>query len=122
ADIGEDVRDGRLDGGILARLVVEQRAQAHAEVGARGIEPGDGEPAHADAASRRSAAAPSWRTSGSIRAGRVLRAARLMISRADTCWMSSTTTRLLARKVEPVLTRSTMASASPTSGASSIDP
>jgi hypothetical protein len=36
--------------------------------------------------------------------------------------ISSTATRLFAFSVPPVLTRSTMASASPTSGASSIEP
>src|SRR5439155_3087 len=42
--------------------------------------------------------------------------------RADTGMISSTGTRPLARKVLPVETRSTIASARPTSGASSIDP
>src|SRR5918994_746460 len=52
----------------------------------------------------------------------VLSAAWLTIRRADTGMISSTATRPFALSVLPVDTRSTMASASPTSGASSIEP
>src|ERR1700682_205162 len=51
-----------------------------------------------------------------------LSAAGLTIRRALIAMISSTATRPLALSVLPLLTRSTMASASPTSGASSIDP
>jgi hypothetical protein len=46
----------------------------------------------------------------------------LTISREEISATCSTSTRLLARSVPPDETRSTIASASPASGASSIEP
>src|SRR5207244_4580542 len=60
--------------------------------------------------------------SGCSSARLVLSAAWLTISRAETGRISSTATSPLSRSVRPVATRSTMASARPVSGASSIDP
>src|SRR5205823_4490976 len=51
-----------------------------------------------------------------------LSAAWLTTSREEICMISSTSTRLFAFKVLPVATRSTIASARPVSGASSIEP
>ena len=49
-------------------------------------------------------------------------AAWLTTRRAEICMICSTSTRWLARSVLPVETRSTIASARPVSGASSIEP
>src|SRR5262249_35226869 len=56
------------------------------------------------------------------RAWAVLSDARFTINRAVDVMISATSTRPLARRVSPDCTRSTMRSAKPTSGASSIEP
>ncbi len=60
--------------------------------------------------------------SGCSSARRVFSAAWFTTRRADTGMISSTATRSFAFSVLPVATRSTMASARPVSGASSIEP
>src|SRR5690606_31351142 len=128
ANVGDDARDRLLDRLVLRGLVGEQRGQARGEIGGSTVEPcgqpdghGDASPSPAASAERRAARA-SASSSGSSLAARVFSAAWLTMSRAEIGMISSTSTSWFARSVPPVLTRSTIASARPTSGASSIEP
>src|SRR6185436_13179230 len=98
---------------VLGRFIARQRGELRVETGlARGKT--------ADVHFRAALEKASIRGCSSAR--RVLSAAWFTTRRADTGMISSTATSLLARSVLPLDTRSTIASASPSSGASSIEP
>src|SRR2546421_2432346 len=111
--IGEDVLHGVPDGRVPTRLVARQRRKLGVESGRAG---GKAAQRHARAALAKAS------MSGCNRARLVLSAAWFTIRRADTGMISSTATKSLSRSVRPLDTRSTMASARPVSGASSIEP
>src|SRR6185437_6103343 len=119
-DLGDPARDLRID--RAGRPLQGADHARHARAG--GLEapdhrgPGPGSPAGADRpATSRSAAINrlTW-------AWAVLRDARLTTRRAVEVRISATSTSPLARRVSPDCTRSTMRSARPTSGASSMEP
>src|SRR5262249_16295506 len=113
ADVGDDRAHRRLDAAILRRRVARESIELRIEAGAPGRKP----------AQLHFAAAFAKASISGCRAARlVLSAAWFTMRRADTGMISSTASRSFAFSVWPVETRSTMASARPTSGASSIDP
>src|SRR5688572_350937 len=112
AHCAQNVGHHGFHGRVRGRVVAGERRQ-------RGIEARRG---RRQATQLHSAAWAKASISGWSAARLVLSAAWLTISRADTRMMSSTASRSFALSVLPVETRSTMASARPTSGASSIDP
>src|SRR5690606_13190893 len=120
------VRDDPLhrahDAGILLRLPRQQPGKPRLEAGLGRIQAVDGRGAARHGVASWAAARSNAAISGAIAACRILSAAWFTIRRAEIGMISSTSTRLFARSVPPVETTSTMASASPTSGASSIEP
>src|SRR5690606_7416414 len=115
-DVGQYRCNGDGDLRILRRLEGQQFGEPRVEIGLGGGQPAHDQPAGAETA-REKASISGW-----IIARLTFSAAWLTTRRELTGAISSTATRLLAFSVPPVLTRSTMASARPTSGASSIDP
>src|SRR3954468_21688536 len=113
AHFGDDLAHRSLDPAVLRRLIAREGLE-------RGIEAGG--PGRKPAQLHFPAALANASMSGCSAARLVLSAAWLTMRRAETGVISSTGTRSFALRVCPVETRSTMASASPTSGASSIDP
>src|SRR3954467_8692807 len=113
AHFGDDRAHRCLYAAVLRDLVARERRE-------RGIEAGG--PGRKPAQLHFPAALANASMSGCSAARLVLSAAWLTIRRAETGVISSTGTKSFALRVFPVDTRSTMASASPTSGASSIDP
>src|SRR5258706_9051081 len=117
AHIRDDRAHHALNRRFAGHLVEGQRCKLRVKTGlARG------KAAQFHAVFPRRAATMKESMTGCSSARRVFRAAWLTTRRADTGMISSTGTSLLARSVLPLDTRSTIASASPSSGASSIEP
>mmetsp|Transcript_29288 Transcript_29288/g.53048 ORF Transcript_29288/g.53048 Transcript_29288/m.53048 type:complete len:339 (-) Transcript_29288:252-1268(-) len=112
--IGQDLGDAALYGGVGLGRPMAQALELGVEVGGGGRELAD--QGHVETALAKA----------SISGRRVSRlsfsAAWLTTRRDEMSMICSTSTSLLARSVPPVETRSTMASARPVSGASSIEP
>jgi len=100
-------------GRVLRGVECEQPPELAFEIRLRGVEQSRG---------RHAAALVNASSKGWIDLRLSFSAAWLMTSRALTRVISSTATRWFALSVLPVPTRSTMASASPVNGASSIEP
>ena len=113
AHVRHDGTHRALDCVVLRRLVAREPLERGIEPCVRGR--------HAPQLHGRTALAKAS-MSGCSAARRVLSAAWLTIRREETGMISSTATSWLALSVLPVDTRSTIASASPRIGASSIDP
>src|SRR5262249_3822037 len=116
ADVGENPFDRLLDRRIGGQLDRVQMREDLLEVGRARIEAAHR--THVVA----STAASSLSMSGISSARLSLSAAALTIRREEIATFPSTRTSRFERKVLPVETRSTIASASPAKGASSIEP
>src|SRR5690606_20340236 len=109
-----------VDAGIVSALESEQRIERRQKLRLARIEPPDPNVTRGFTI-HRTAPAKASRT-GWMRVRFSLSEAWLTIRRELMGMISSTSTRLFAFRVPPLETRSTIASASPTSGASSIEP
>ena len=117
--VGQDLGHDPLDALVLRRSrTPAAAAELRLEIGAAGIEQIKLQHPPLPVLPRRRTR-PAWAGSASRLS---LSAAWFTTRRALIGMISSTATRWFALSVLPVLTRSTMASASPTSGASSIEP
>ena len=125
AHVGHDLGHARLDGRVGLGRPVQHAREGGLEVRLPGVQARDAHrgggavPAHE---ALPLTAASSASTSARIGSRLSLSAAWLTTRRADTSRICSTSTSWLARSVPPVDTRSTIASARPVSGASSIEP
>src|SRR5690606_15487042 len=114
---GEDVGDGVVDTRVGTALEGQQRVEFGEETRLAGIHAADDHAFSLLPMAPAKASSIGWMRSCLSFSEAWLTTRRELMSR-----MCSTSTSPLARSVPPVDTRSTMASASPTSGASSIEP
>src|SRR5690606_24464359 len=110
--ISEDGSDSRFQLLVGSFFESEQRTQARIEIGLLCRESGD---VHLIAPAKAS-------SMGCMVARLSFSEAWFTTRREEICTISSTATRLLAFSVAPLLTKSTMASDNPTSGANSMEP
>src|SRR5690606_40668375 len=114
AHFAENVRDGARHVFLALTPVVDQSLELSFEVGI-GCRKAKHQVASASTSARK-------RSTRAATRGSVFSAARLTIRRAEIGMITSVSTRPLSARVRPVETRSTMRSASPSEGASSIAP